>query len=99
MSGRTLKYLLKSRGYVATGAELLQEIDQAVARNNFGADVELREQLEMFSSARGLKIFHDKECLDLFFSGKFSLDYGKASLAFFTKERTAERAFVWSLPW
>jgi hypothetical protein len=91
LSARTLRYLTKSLGFVATGAELLAEMNKAMARNEYGSDVELRNQLQQFATVQSLRVFQDKECLESFFSGKFMLIYGNASLAFFTRSQRAEQ--------
>ena len=91
LTAETFRYLLKDLGFMASGGEILGQIDLAMARAEYGTASAVRRQLEAFASVRDLLVFQDANAIELFFKGEVTLKYGELSLAFFTRASRSEQ--------
>jgi hypothetical protein len=102
LTGETFRYLLKNLGFMASGEDILREIDQAMARAEYGTASAVRRQLEAFASVRDLLVFQDSSAIELFFKGEVTMNYGNLSLGFFTRASKSEQiegtAGGWNAP-
>lgn len=93
MGENLLRHLLEAEAFEATGAELVEHIDRAMARAGYGTEATVCEQLRRFAVVRDLLVFKGNKATELFLSGGFNLSYDEGSLAFFTREAEPDQVY------